>query len=54
MSQRNVAAAPVHTKMITSMFGFPSSPEKKKECHKTPDNFGKKKTKKPSVLFMIS
>lgn len=30
ISQRNVAAAPVHTKMITSMFGFPSSPGKRK------------------------
>ena len=26
MSQRKVAAAPVHTRMITSMLGFPSSP----------------------------
>lgn len=28
MSQRNVATAPVHTKMITSMFDLPSSPGK--------------------------
>lgn len=26
MSQRKVAAAPVHTRTITSMLGFPSSP----------------------------
>lgn len=26
MSQRKVAAAPVHTRIITSTFGFPSSP----------------------------
>ena len=29
ISQRNVAAAPVHTKMMTSTFAFPSSPEKR-------------------------
>ena len=44
MSQRNVAAAPVQTKMITSTFGFPSSPEKEKNCYQLPDLFGKEIT----------
>lgn len=30
MTQRNVAATPVHTKMITSTFGLPSSPGKRR------------------------
>ena len=30
MSQRNVAAAPVHTEMMTSTFGLPSSPGKRR------------------------
>lgn len=51
MSQRNVAAAPVHTKMITSMFGLPSSPGKRKTIIKQQQQKTSKKKKEIRSSF---
>lgn len=50
MIQRNVAAAPVHTRIMTSTFGFPSPPGKKR----TVVNLRTTLVKKHCVLFVIS
>ncbi len=52
MSQRNVAAAPVHTRMITSTFGFPSSPGKRRTVINYQTTLAKNKNS-PCVLFLI-